>query len=490
MTRAQLAHELDEERFRQAFRHASIGMAILAPEGRILEANPAYCALTGYTEVELRELSIQQLTYPDDLPTYLDLYRRLLNDEIPSFQIEKRCVTKDGKTLWDQHMVSLVAVRDNDRKPTYLVVLVQNIDQRKRTEREHSRLASVIERASDFIGIADLDLHILFVNPAGRKLVGLASLEEARRTQVTDYLFPEDAEYLLQEVLPTVLEKGSWSGELRYRHFQTGDAIPVVFHEVFTINDPETGRPMNFANVSRDLWERKRTEQERERSLRELRALAARLQSVREEERTQVAREVHDELGQALTAIKIDFLALLRDLPAEQRRTGKAESILQLISDTIASIRRISTELRPGILDDLGLVAAVEWAAEEWTARTGTKLRLSLPSEDIAMDRERATALFRIFQETLTNVARHAHATVVRVRLAHENGYLLLEVQDNGKGMNQEQLPGGRSLGIVGMRERALLLGGELTIHTAPEEGTTVRVRIPEYPIIQPESSS
>jgi len=150
------------------------------------------------------------------------------------------------------------------------------------------------------------------------------------------------------------------------------------------------------------------------------------------------------------------------------------------VDATIQSVRRISTELRPGILDDLGLVATVEWAGEEFEARTGTKCQLNLPPDDLEVDPERATALFRIFQETLTNVARHANASEVAVRLAKENGALTLEVHDNGRGIPEDRLSNGNSLGILGMRERAMLLGGELTIRGAPGKGTTVRVRIPE----------
>ena len=220
-----------------------------------------------------------------------------------------------------------------------------------------------------------------------------------------------------------------------------------------------------------------------QRSLAQLRALAARLERVREDERTRVAREIHDELGQALTAIKLEFTALLRDLPADEGPVSqRSQSILKLLDEAIQSIRRIATELRPGILDDLGLAAAVEWVAEEFQARTGTKVHVSLPGVDIAMDRERATALFRILQETLTNVARHANATQVQVRLAKENGDLLLEVRDNGKGLSEEQLSGGKSLGFLGMRERASMLGGEITISGIPGKGTTVSVRLPESP--------
>jgi signal transduction histidine kinase len=231
----------------------------------------------------------------------------------------------------------------------------------------------------------------------------------------------------------------------------------------------------------RDVTERQRAQEDRQRSFEQLRALAARLQSVREEERKRVAREIHDQLGQALTAIKLDLSSLVRGLPAEQSPLlEKGTPLLHLVDETIESVRRISSELRPGMLDDLGLAATVEWAAEEFAARTGTKCLLDLATEQIAVDSETATAVFRIFQETLTNIARHANAREVYVRLAEEGGDLILVVHDNGKGINKDELASANSLGILGMRERALLLGGTLTISGGPGQGTTVRLRIPE----------
>jgi signal transduction histidine kinase len=192
-----------------------------------------------------------------------------------------------------------------------------------------------------------------------------------------------------------------------------------------------------------------------------------------------VAREIHDELGQALTAIKIEMSSLLFEWPAEQNPSKRAESITRLIDQTIESVRKISTELRPGILDALGLVAAVEWATEEFEARTGTRCRPDLPKDDLEIDQERATAIFRIYQETLTNIARHADAMQVDIRLARDDGSVRLKVRDNGIGFGEERLSANGSLGIVGMRERALLLGGEFVVRGGPNQGTLVRVRIP-----------
>jgi signal transduction histidine kinase len=240
------------------------------------------------------------------------------------------------------------------------------------------------------------------------------------------------------------------------------------------------GELIGAMNSFQDITERKRAQEDLQHSFEQLRALAGRLQSVREEERKRVARELHDQLGQALTAIKMDVSSL------KHVTKQRSESLLRLIDQTIESVRRISTELRPGILDELGLMATVEWAAEEFESRTGTTCRLDLPQAEIVIDREIATALFRILQETFTNVARHAHATHVNVRLAREDGSLTLEVHDNGKGISEEQVSAASSLGILGMQERVLLLGGELAISGAPDEGTTIHVRIPENPRARP----
>jgi signal transduction histidine kinase len=231
--------------------------------------------------------------------------------------------------------------------------------------------------------------------------------------------------------------------------------------------------------VLHNITERKQTEAQLNRSFGQLRALAARLQSVREEERTKVAREIHDELGQALTAIKIELTSLLFEWPSREKPSKRVASITRLVDQTIQSVRKISTELRPGILDALGLVAAVEWAAEEFETRTGIRCRVDLPKEPLEISQERATAIFRIFQETLTNITRHADATEVHVRLAKENHSLDLDVKDNGVGVSEEQLAAGESLGILGMRERALLLGGEFLVSGAPNQGTRVKVSVP-----------
>jgi PAS domain S-box-containing protein len=218
---------------------------------------------------------------------------------------------------------------------------------------------------------------------------------------------------------------------------------------------------------------------ELERSRADLRALAAHLQEVREEERARISREVHDVLGQQLTAIRLGVGALARRLAADPEGEARADDTRALIDETIQRVRDIAAELRPGILDDLGLASALEWYAERFGARAGLPCRLAVAGTDEAVPPEAATAVFRIFQETLTNAARHARASAVDARLEVTPGRILLRVRDDGVGIAPERLEAARTLGLLGMRERARALGGTVEIEGAPGDGTTVTVRIP-----------
>lgn len=229
-----------------------------------------------------------------------------------------------------------------------------------------------------------------------------------------------------------------------------------------------------------EIADRQRAEEQLRASLDQLRALAARLQSVREEERKYIAREIHDEFGQACTAIKMDLALIGRRTTKRQTRLrAKVESAIQLVDNMIVTLRRIASEMRPRTLDDLGLSAALEWQAHEFESRTGIQCLLSLPTEPVALDSERSTAVFRIFQESLTNVARHSHATRVEARLERKGVHLVLQVHDNGTGFDPGEANARKSLGLVGMQERALLINAEFKIETVLGAGTTVTLRMP-----------
>lgn len=225
---------------------------------------------------------------------------------------------------------------------------------------------------------------------------------------------------------------------------------------------------------------RRRAEEELTRSQEQLRNLSRHLQTVREEERKGVAREIHDELGQNLTILKLHLSLLTEELPPESAALrGKFRGIIEDIDATIQTVKRLISSLRPGLLDDLGLVAAIEWQAEEFQRRTGIRCELRIDPPDIALDDDRSTAVFRIFQETLTNVARHAEAEYVRVRLTADARAITLQVSDNGCGITAANIEDPRSFGLIGIRERAHYWGGDAEFRGDPHSGTTVSVTLP-----------
>jgi PAS domain S-box-containing protein len=358
--------------------------------------------------------------------------------------------------------------------------LLDNIQEWERTTQalrqseDHLRL--IIDTIPAMAWTVRPDGAVDFVNQRWLDHTGLSFEEEIK--EPTRVVHPDDLPRVMEKWLADMAAGVPSEDEMRLR--QRDGKYRWFLVRTVPLRD-EQGNIVKWFGTSTDIEDRKHAEDALQYSLDELRALAARLQSVREEERTRVAREVHDELGQALTAIKFESASLIRDLPVDAKNLAdRVASIMKLADETIQAVRRISTELRPGVLDDLGLMAAIEWAGAEFQNRTGTSCRLDLPENDIVIDQERATALFRILQEALTNVARHSNATRVNIRLAEEERSLVLEVHDNGKGIGKDELSSGRSLGILGMRERALVLGGGIVISGAPDEGTTIEVRIPE----------
>ncbi|MBR9978188.1 MAG: HAMP domain-containing protein [Bacteroidetes bacterium] len=232
--------------------------------------------------------------------------------------------------------------------------------------------------------------------------------------------------------------------------------------------------------LEEEVRERRYAEEELIRSQEQFRNLSRHLQTVREEERKGVAREIHDELGQNLTTLKLHLSLLLEDLPPSD--TALREKFVTIITDidtTIQSVKRIISSLRPGLLDDLGLVAAIEWQAEEFQRRTGIFCALHIDPPDISLDADRSTAVFRIFQETLTNVARHAAATRVTIKLLAGNRGISLHVHDDGRGISADSIRDPRSFGLLGIRERAHYWNGTVTFEGVPGRGTNVDVTIP-----------
>jgi signal transduction histidine kinase len=300
---------------------------------------------------------------------------------------------------------------------------------------------------------------------------------------LSDFSLPTLDGYLALELArekcpdtPFIFVTGTLGEEVAIETLKKGATDYVLKHRLSRLA-PSVQRALREAG---ERVERKRAEGELRRSHEQLRALSIHLQHVREEERIRIAREVHDELGQALTGLKLQLTWLASRWPKEMKsHREKIHAMAVSIDETIQIIRRIATELRPGLLDAAGLLAALEWQANEFQRQTGIACRVKSVIRETIWDQDLNTAFFRIFQETLTNVIRHAKATKVEVRLAALGNNFALEVKDNGRGISEEEIRNTQSLGLLGMRERAALLGGEVRLRGEPGKGTTVSVRIP-----------
>lgn len=331
---------------------------------------------------------------------------------------------------------------------------------------------------------------LIFMNPEAERLLGWSEPELLGKS-VHKIIHPQnpDGTPLAESACGVlgVLRDGSvYKTDDEVFARKDGSLIPVSYVATAVVKG---GRTVAVVTAFQDISQRKQAEHDLLESREQLRELSAHQQSVREEERTRIARELHDELGQMLTAVKLDATWLATRLSGENSNiVNKIESMSRLLDETLDAVRRVAADLRPVMLDDLGLMAAAEWLTEEYGKRTGINIRLEMDMEYgqcdcqggiCDLDTEVATAVFRIMQECLTNITRHAHADNVLVSLKCREDKLMLLVSDDGKGMHTANDGKRNCYGIIGMRERAHNLGGTFNLSSIPSEGTSVEVFIP-----------
>lgn len=350
----------------------------------------------------------------------------------------------------------------------------------KRTEVmgfEERRFRKLIENSTEIITLVDEHFLPIYRSPASERYTGWTT-EERRLRGIVGYTHPDDMESFQHTLGQVLLQPGKiFHVSFRTLH-REGRYIWV---EGTVINLLQDDSVQAIVTNLRDVTESKAAEEALRVSHEELRLLASHLQDVREEERTSMAREIHDELGQQLTGLKMDvsWLNKREDLNSPAARE-KIRGILTLLDATVGTVRRLAAELRPAILDDLGLPEALQWHAKQFAERSGIACAVDVHGPRYTLPPGVATGLFRIFQESLTNVARHARATRVSATLYMEREKVALTVSDDGTGFDVHQIIGtGKTLGLLGMKERALMLGGQCTWTSEPGKGTTIGVSIP-----------
>jgi PAS domain S-box-containing protein len=486
---AEEALRRSEENFRTSLDDSPLGVRIVTVEGETIYANRAILDIYGYESAEeLRTTPIGNRYTPESHAEFkMRREKRKEGADVPSeYTID--IIRKSGE-VGHLQVFRKEILWDGERQ---FQAVYQDVTERKQVEEalqaSEKRYRSLFENSIMGVSQANPDGRLIVVNNAYAQMYGYASAEEmmAEVPSVGQlYVNPEDRD----EVLRILTEKGVMKPREMTVVRRNGTRFTVLVG-AREITDPN-GNLLYYQAEHIDITERKKVEEELRDSGSQLRALAIRLQQIREEERVLIAREIHDEMGGGLTGLKMDLSQLLHRIgdadPFEARPAlmGKIHTANESIDQLIRVVRRISTDLRPSILDDLGLIAALEWQLSEFTSRTAIPHEFATTFDYVQLKEGTAVAVFRIFQEALTNVVRHSWATKVAVVLREgEKGFsgdesFVLEIRDNGRGIREEEILNPESLGLLGMKERVLAFGGELSIHGEPGRGTTLVLKIP-----------
>jgi PAS domain S-box-containing protein len=361
--------------------------------------------------------------------------------------------------------------------PDGLSIFIRDISEqqkiKQKIEREKDFSNSIINSLPGVFYLFDSAGNMMRWNKNFEEVSGY-SAEEIKSMHPADFFADDEKEYIATRITE-VFTKGISDAEA---NCFTKDKRKIPFY--FTGNRIMLEEGPCLMGIGINIAEKIKVEEELKNSYDHIRALATHLQDIREEERTSIAREIHDELGQQLTGLKMDVAWLNRKLSKQDNEIGlKIKGTLQLIDDTVKTVRRIATELRPSILDDLGLIAAIEWHSSEFEKRFEIPILFKTELAQLNLERAVATGLFRIYQESLTNVLRHADATKITSGLFIKDDKLILNIDDNGKGFDMNAIGSKKTLGLLGMKERTLIMGGSYEIKSKPGKGTCVIVSVP-----------
>lgn len=462
--------------------HAALEAVVTVDhQQRIVMINPAGLSMFGLSREQALGMPLERLI-PDRLRVSHGRHVRKFCD---SGQIERPMgqrgqvlgLRANGEEFPMEAAIFKSEVVHPSGRQTYYTALLRDLSELRRMtsviDQLNQRLRAVFERAPVAIWITEQE-RVVFANRACVVLAGLEQREQLLGRSIYELLLPASHEPLRSRLQDIGQDEGVAvvAGAIQ----RADGTVREVELVVATLPDHERSFVQMVIN---DITQRSREKKELLRSRRTLRALSASLVEAREEERRRIARELHDELGQRLTALKLEVVACQRDHP-DLALGARAQLMLDMLDDTVASARRIAMDLRPLMLDDLGLAEAIDWLVSEFTRRTGIQVATRLGEGLRDLSPHLATTLYRIVQEALTNITRHARATRVSVVFERRGQELLLTIRDNGVGFargKRSRNPG--SFGLLGIRERVLMLGGRLSAGNAPEGGARLVVRVP-----------
>jgi PAS domain S-box-containing protein len=463
-----------EKYFRSLIEKSSDAIVLLDHVGKVLYQSYATHRISGYTLEEIQAKSDFELVHPDDRVTDLAMFTKLVESPGAAVKHTHRFKRKDGCYVWLEGTYTNLLHDENVKAIVYNYHdITDRVEAEEKIVQERNLSESTINSLPGIFYLYDRNGKFLRWNK-NFELVSGYSRQEVATLHPLDLFNGQDKE-LLRHKIDTVFNHGSADVEAR---FVTKDkkSIPYYFNgNKISINGFDYLIGVGFdisLRVAAENAMRERTE--------EIQKLTAHLQDIREEERTRIAREIHDELGQQLTGLKMDASWIGKKIKQEDLIIQqKVSTMISLIDETVKTVRRISSELRPGILDDLGLIPALEWQCQEFEKRTGIQSVCCADQFDFNPDRNLSTTIFRVYQEALTNVARHSQATQVVTTLEIDENVAKLTINDNGLGFDMTDVKTKNSLGLIGMRERALMVNGELEIKSEALKGTAIVLTVP-----------
>ncbi len=466
--RSEEALRQSEEQYRTLVEQASDAIFIAEANGKFSAVNPAGIKLSQYSLAELQQRTIYDLADPEELKAHPFQFDKMHTGE--GAHSERRMFRKDGSVV----DVDINAKFLSDGR---FIAFVRDITERKRIEREVAKARDLADTLIDSLpGVFyfyDQNGKFIRWNRRFEAVTGYSS-EEIAEMHPTEFFDGPEKAYITERIMG-VFEKGVNDAEANFLT-KSGEKIPYYFKAALISYE---GKPC-LLGTGIDIAERVKAERELQESFEEIRELTEYVQNIREEERAHIAREIHDELGQQLTVLKMDVSWLNKRVGnLNEQVHNKLVSLTEMLDGTVKTVRRISSELRPSLLDDLGLVAAIDWLLKDFERRSGVTTFFEEPVNEVQVNDAEKIGLFRIFQESLTNVARHAQAATVRVALKRENENIVLSIQDDGIGFDSKIVGVKRTLGILGMKERTTMLGGQYEVKSTPGKGTLVTVSIP-----------
>ena len=466
-----------EEQFRIVVEDLTELIGRISADGTILFVNEAYCRFVGKTREELLGRKWQPRVVAEDLPL-IEAKLATLSPEHPVLAIENRIYSGRGEARWFQFVNR--GFFDAAGKLTELQCVGRDINALKQAEealrKSEERLSLAL--AASRMGVWEWEVlsNAIYWSPECFQIFDLESFTGTLES-FTNAIHPEDLSAVMAAAEKSLAEGSDFVAEFRILR-PNGEVRWLCDHGRPSYD--ASGAPLRLAGTVQDISERKHAEESLSRLHEKMSDLNAHLETVREQERLAISREIHDEIGQTLTALKLDLSWVNNRIPSGNGELAERMAEMRANLDyLIAKAQQITAELRPPLLDNLGLAAAIEWQVREFRRRSGIDCRFVAPESIGPVDAKTATSVMRIFLEALTNTLRHARATQVQVSLNCCDGNLELEVHDNGSGITPEESGSATAYGVMGMHERARLCHGELEIVGRPGKGTTVCLTIP-----------